>query len=298
MTDKRIRALAFDDMVRVVIINAQKSVQEAHDRHDTWHTATAALGRSLIGSALLASTLKGDDRLQVDIQGSGPIGRITVDVDGKGFIRAAIQNPHVALGLNEAGKIDVSGGIGLPGTLTVTKHIQDGQPYTGQVPLVSGELGDDFTYYMAVSEQIPSAVGVSVLVESDESVRAAGGFMIQMLPNATEEVIQEVEDRIAKLGLFSTLLDQGYSLVELLDKLVGEKNHRVISEEKVTYFCPCNKAYYADRLAVIGTDELKAIIEEDQQAEVVCHYCNTAYHYTLEELEEIYQSASDQEGHK
>lgn len=200
MSDQLVKALAFDKQVRLYLVNAKETVSEAQKRHDTWHTASAALGRSLIASLLLAANLKGEDRLSVDIQGSGPLGRILVEADNQGQVRGFVNQAHLALPLNSQGKLDVAGAVGLPGTLTVNKLIQGSrEPYQGRVPLISGELGEDFTYYMAVSEQTPTAIGLSVLVDKDETVKAAGGFMVQMLPGASEETIQTVEAKLAAL---------------------------------------------------------------------------------------------------
>ncbi|HFI0463277.1 TPA: Hsp33 family molecular chaperone HslO [Streptococcus suis] len=288
MKDQLLKALAYDGMVRVFVLDMTQTVQEAHLRHDTWHTSTAALGRTLVATALLAANLKGDDRLSVEVAGSGPSGRILADGDGQGHVRGYIQNPHVALELNAQGKLDVAGAVGLPGTLTVRKYIADSDhPFSGQVPLISGELAEDFTYYMALSEQTPSSIGLSVLVNPDESVAAAGGFMIQVMPGITEEVIVALEEKIASLGRFSDLLDQGKSLEELLEILVGKDNARILDRQDVSFTCPCSKDRFANSLKMIGNEELQAMIDEDQGAETVCHYCNEKYHFSIAELQAL-----------
>lgn len=285
MTDQLLKALAFDGKIRVFVLDLTQTVQEAHVRHDTWHTSTAALGRTLVATALLAANLKGEDRLAVEVSGEGPSGRIVTEGDGKGNLRGYIQNPHVALELNANGKLDVAGAVGLPGTLTVRKYITgNDHPFSGQVPLISGELGEDFTYYMALSEQTPSSIGLSVLVNPDESVAAAGGFMIQVMPDVTEDVIVALEERIAKIGRFSDLLDQGKPLEELLDILVGENNSIILDRFPVQFICPCSKERFANSLKMIGKDEIRAMIEEDHGAETVCHYCNEHYHFSEAEL--------------
>ncbi|MBK0347452.1 Hsp33 family molecular chaperone HslO [Aerococcaceae bacterium zg-ZJ1578] len=288
MTDQILKALAFDGQVRVFVLDLTQSVDEAHRRHDTWHTATAALGRTLVATSLLASNLKGEDRISVEILGEGPVGRIITDGDSVGNVRGYIQNPHVALELNSKGKLDVAGAVGLPGTLTVRKYITGtDEPFSGQVPMISGELAEDFTYYMAISEQTPSSIGLSVLVNPDESVAAAGGFMIQVMPGATEETITILEQRINAIGRFSDLLDQKKPLEELLDILVGEGNSQILDKHDVAFYCPCSKERFANSLKMIGNTELQAIIDEDGQAETVCHYCNEHYHFTKEELESL-----------
>ncbi|MBS4455296.1 Hsp33 family molecular chaperone HslO [Tuanshanicoccus lijuaniae] len=288
MTDKILKALAFDGQVRVFVLDLTQSVDEAHRRHDTWHTATAALGRTLVATSLLASNLKGEDRLSVEILGEGPVGRIITDGDSMGNVRGYIQNPHVALELNSKGKLDVAGAVGLPGTLTVRKYITGtDEPFSGQVPMISGELAEDFTYYMAISEQTPSSIGLSVLVNPDESVAAAGGFMIQVMPGATEETIDTLEQRINAIGRFSDLLDQKKPLEELLEILVGEDNSQILDKHEVAFYCPCSKERFANSLKMIGNSELQTIIDEDGQAETVCHYCNEHYHFSKEELQAL-----------
>lgn len=286
MTDQILKALAFDGQVRVFVLDLTQSVDEARRRHDTWHTATAALGRTLVATSLLGSNLKGEDRLSVEILGEGPVGRIVTDGDSIGNVRGYIQNPHVALELNDKGKLDVAGAVGLPGTLTVRKYITGAdEPFSGQVPLISGELAEDFTYYMAISEQTPSSIGLSVLVNPDESVAAAGGFMIQVMPGATEETLDTLEARIHSLGRFSDLLEQKKSLEELLDILVGENNSQILDKHEVSFYCPCSKERFANSLKMVGKDEIRAMIDEDNGAQTVCHYCNEHYQFTPSELE-------------
>lgn len=288
MTDQILKALAFDGQVRIFVLDLTNSVEEARRRHDTWHTATAAMGRTLVATSLLASNLKGEDRLSVEVLGEGPVGRIVADGDSVGNVRGYIQNPHVALELNAKGKLDVAGAVGLPGTLTVRKYITGAEePFSGQVPLISGELAEDFTYYMAISEQTPSSIGLSVLVNPDESVAAAGGFMIQMMPGATEETIVELEKRINNLGRFSDLLDQKKPLEELLEILVGENNSQILDKHELAFYCPCSKERFANSLKMVGETELREMIEEDNGAETVCHYCNEHYHFSGEELERL-----------
>lgn len=291
MTDQLLKALAYDGQVRVYVLNFKNSVQEAHERHDTWHTATAVLGRTLIATSLLAANLKGEDRLAVEIQGEGPVGKVVTEGNSLGNVRGYIQNPHVALELNQDGKLDVAGAVGLPGTLKISKYLTGAtEPFTGQIPLVSGELGEDFTYYMAVSEQTPSSIGLSVLVNPDESVAAAGGFMIQVMPDATEETLADLEKRIQSIGRFSTLLSQNKSLVELLHLLVGEEGVAIVDQHEVSFECPCSKERFARSLKMIGEESLTQIIEEDHGAETVCHYCNEKYNFTEDELRKILEN--------
>lgn len=287
MADQLLKALAYDGQVRVFVLDATDTVNEARERHETWHTATAVLGRSLAATALLAANLKGTDRLSVEIIGEGPVGRILADGDAHGNVRGYVTNPKVALELNDKGKLDVAAAVGLPGTLVVRKYIGDSEPFAGQVPLVSGELAEDFTYYMALSEQTPSSIGLSVLVNPDETVAAAGGFMLQVMPGATDETIDALEKRIASLGRFSDELESSESIEALLDLLVGEGNSEILDYLPIKFLCSCTKERFAQGLQSIGRKEIEAMIAEDQGAEVVCHYCNNHYDFTEDELKAL-----------
>lgn len=292
MTDKLIKALAIDNEIRVYVLNATNMVSEAQMRHDSWNTATAALGRAMVGTTLLGATLKGSDKLTVRIEGNGPIGHIVVDSNAQGETKGYIHNPKVSLELNGSGKLDVRGAVGTEGMLTVSKDLGMKEPFVGQVPLVSGELGEDFTYYMANSEQVPSAIGVSVLVNSDESVKAAGGFMIQVLPGATDETIDRVEETIAQLPLVSSLLESGETPEQILNLIVGEANSNILEEMPVSFTCDCSKDRFGDAIVTLGADEIQEMIDEDHGAEAVCHFCRTQYEFSEEELEELKEASS------
>ena len=287
MKDQLLTALAFDGQLRVLVLDSTGVASEAQRRHGTWHTATAALGRTLAATLLLAANSKGEENIRVEILGEGPIGRIIADGDAHGNVRGFVSNPEVALELNAQGKLDVAGAVGLPGMLTVRKLLGKKELFAGQVPLISGELAEDFTYYMAVSEQTASCIGLSVLVNADETVAASGGFMIQVMPGATDETIDYIEKRIGELGRFSDLLESQPSLEALLDLLVGEGNAQVISKEPVRFHCDLDKVAFAKGIQSLGKQEIQAMIEEDGGAEVVCHYCNDRYYFNEIELREI-----------
>lgn len=288
MTDRLIKALAYNDEIRIYLVDATEMVEKARQTHDSWSTATAALGRTMIASTLLGATLKNkQDKLTVRVQGDGPVGGIIVDANMFAENKAYIQNPHVALELNEAGKLDVRGAVGTEGSLTITKDQGLKTPFVGQVPLISGELGEDFTYYMAVSEQTPSSFGLSVLVNPDESVQVAGGFMIQVLPDVSEETISQLEKALANMTPVSTILEEGHSLENLLEHLVGEGNYRVLEEIPVSFKCDCSKERFADAIVSLGKKEIQSMIDEDNGAEAECHFCRTKYNYSATELEEL-----------
>lgn len=292
MTDSLIKALAYNDEIRIYVINATDMVGEAKRVHDTWSVATAALGRTMIGATLVGATLKNEqDKLTVRLQGDGPVGSIIVDANMHGNTKAYIQNPHVSLELNESGKLDVRGAVGTEGFLTISKDQGLKTPFVGQVPIVSGEIAEDFTYYMAVSEQTPSSFGLSVLINPDESVRVAGGFMIQVLPGASDETINRLEESIQNLEQVSNILDNDTSLTNLLDHIVGKDNYRVLEEMPVAFKCDCSKERFAGAIISLGKDEIQQMIDEDGGAEAVCHFCRSKYHYSAEELEELKEQA-------
>jgi len=246
----------------------------------------------MIGATLLSATLKNEqDKLTVRIQGDGPLGHLVVDGNMYGEMKAYVQNPHVSLELNEERKIDVKGAVGTEGMLAVTKDQGLKNPFVGQVPLVSGELAEDFTYYMAVSEQTPSSFGLSVLVNPDESVKSAGGFMIQVLPGASDETIDQVEQTIQDLPQVSKLLEEETDLEELLVALVGEGNYKLLEEMPVKFKCDCSKERFAISIQTLGQDEIQQMIDEDGGAEAECHFCRNKYHYSVEELEALKKEA-------
>lgn len=288
MADSLIKALAYNDEVRIYVINATEMVEEARKLHDTWNVATAALGRSIIGTTLIGATLKNEqDKLTMRLQGNGPIEGIVVDSNMHGETKAYIKNPHVSLDLNEKGKLDVKGAVGTEGILSITKDLGLKQPFSGQINLVSGELAEDFTYYMAVSEQTPSSFGLSVLVNPDETVQVAGGFMIQVLPEVSEETLDQIEEMLKSLPQVSNFLDETDSLELLLEQLAGKDNYRILEEIPVTFKCDCSKERFADAIISLGKQEIQDMIDEDNGAEAVCHFCRRTYDYNVEELEAL-----------
>ncbi|WP_326717061.1 Hsp33 family molecular chaperone HslO [Vagococcus jeotgali] len=292
-TDYLVKALCFNGEIRAMATRTTGIVREAQERHDTWRASTAALGRTLTGALMLGSMHKNEETLTVKIQGDGPVGAIVADADAKGHVKGYIQNPQVNLPANEKGKIDVSGAVGLNGTLSVVKDLGLREPFTGQVPLVSGELAEDFTYYLANSEQVPSAVGLSVLVdnENNDAVKAAGGFMIQVMPNASEETLVEIETRLAQIPQVSNLLDKGETPEEILYRLLGKENVEILETMPVEFYCNCSKERFSAAMMTLGVDELTQMIEEDEGAEAVCHFCGEKYFYTPEELQDLRDEA-------
>lgn len=292
MTDYLLKSLCYDGQVRVYTIDATEAVAEVQRRHETWSASSAALGRTMIGALLLGATLKGEEKMTVKVEGDGPVGHIIVDSNGKGEVKGYIANPKVNLPLNEAGKLDVRGAVGTEGSLTVTKDLGMKEAFSGQVPLVSGELGEDFTYYMANSEQTPSAIGLSVLVDTDDSIKAAGGFMIQVMPGATEETITGLEKQLAEIPMISQLMENGEKPEEILNRLVGEGNANILEKMPITFKCDCSKDRFARAIIALGAKEIDEMIVEDQGAEASCHFCGNHYHYSVADLEALKAEAN------
>ena len=288
MSDYLVKSLAFDGQIRAYVVDATETVSTAQKLHDTWSAASAALGRSLVGTLLLASaSLQGDETMTVKINGNGPVGGIVVDGNANGTVKGYVQNPHVHLPLNDKHKIDVKGAVGTEGFLAVTKDLGLKEPFTGQVPLVSGELGEDFTYYLAKSEQIPSSVGLSVFVNSDNSIETAGGFMIQVMPGAKEETISQIEKRLAEIPMVSEMMRDGKKPEDILNEILGAENVKVLDKMPVSYHCDCSRERFLGVLTSLPTDQLQEMADEDHGAEAVCHFCGKKYQFTEDELRKI-----------
>ena len=285
MSDYLIRALAFDNTIRAYAVRSTETVSEAQRRHYTWPTATAALGRSMTATVMMGAMLKGEEKLTVKIEGNGPLGPIVADANAKGEVRGYATHPQTHFDLNEKGKLDVRRAVGTEGMLTVVKDLGLRDYFTGQVPLVSGEIAEDFTQYFVVSEQVPSAVGLGVLVNPDNTVKAAGGFVIQVMPGATDETITELEKRISTVEPISKLIDRGLTPEEILEEVLGRENVQVIDRMSVTFSCNCSRERFGNAIIGLGEKEIRDMIEEDGQAEAECHFCLEKYVYTKEDLE-------------
>lgn len=291
MKDYLVKALGYKGQVRAYAVSTTETVSEAQRRHYTWPTASAALGRSMTAGVMMGAMLKGDDKLTIKIEGGGPIGTILVDSNAKGEVRGYVTNPQTHFDLNENGKLDVARAVGTEGMLTVVKDLGLKDYFTGQTPIVSGELGEDFTYYFVTSEQVPSSVGVGVLVNPDNTIQAAGGFILQLLPNTDEETITAIEERLKTIAPISTLIKAGKSPEDILEELLGEGNVQVLETMPVSFVCQCSKERIENALVSLGKDEIRNIIEEEGQAEANCHFCNEKYHFSKEELEQLEKDA-------
>lgn len=289
--DYLIKALAYDGQVRAYAINSTNTVSEAQKRHYTWPTASAALGRTMTAGVMLGAMLKGEDKLTIKVEGGGPIGIILVDSNAKGEVRGYVTNPQTHFDLNGQGKLDVRRAVGTEGTLTVVKDLGMREHFSGQVPIVSGEIGDDFTYYLVSSEQTPSSVGVGVLVNPDNSILAAGGFLLQLLPGTDEDTITKIEERLKTIPPISRLIEKGLSPEDILEELVGKENLKILEKMPVSFVCPCSRERIESAIISLGQEEIEAMIEEDEKAEASCHFCNETYQFTKDDLVELLKQA-------
>ena len=291
MSDYIVRATAANAQIRAFAATTRDLVEVARKSHDTSPVATAALGRLLTGGAMMGVMMKGDkDVLTLQIKCSGPIGGLTVTADSLGNVKGYVNQPQVILPANAQGKLDVGGALGL-GVLSVIKDLGLKEPYVGQTELKTGEIGDDLTYYFASSEQVPSAVGLGVLMEKDNTVRQAGGFIIQLMPFAEEEVIAQLEKNLAEVTSVTELLDQGYTPEMLLEKLLGNMGLEINEKMETGFSCNCDKVRVGKVLISLGEKELQSMIDEGQDIELNCHFCNTNYKFTVEELKELLELA-------
>lgn len=294
MSDKIIKFLAHEGRVSVICANTTKMVEEARKTHDMSPVVTAAFGRLLTITSIMATEMKGSkDKLTVQLKGNGPIGVMIATANNKPIVKGYATNPVVELPLNEDGKLDVSGAVGYEGYINIVKDIGLKDPYIGISPLVSGEIAEDFANYFVNSEQRNSAVALGVLVDKN-GVRASGGYLINPMPDATEEDISIVEQSIFKAGAMSKMLDQNLTLEEIAKKITGDENVEIIEDSIVPeYKCDCSKEHMQDALMTIGKEELEDIIEKEGKAELVCHFCNKKYEFNKEELENILRSIDE-----
>ena len=282
--DYIIRATAANQQIRAFAITSRELVETARQRHNTSPVATAALGRLLTGGAMMGVMMKGDnDILTLMMKGDGPIHGVTVTADSKGNVKGYVGNPNVIIPANYAGKLDVGAAIGY-GTLTVIKDMGLKEPYSSQVPLGTSEVAEDLTYYFATSEQVPSAVGLGVLMSKDNAVKQAGGFIVQVMPFAEEETIKILEERIGKISSITDMLEEGMTPEDILKEVMGDMDVQ-FTDKIPTYFqCNCSKERIVRALAGISKKELDEIINDGKEINVRCDFCNTDYKFSVEEL--------------
>ena len=287
MNDYIIRATAANDQIRAFAAVTTEMVETAREHHNTSPVATAALGRLLTAGAMMGSMMKGEkDVLTLQIKAGGPLQGITVTADSQGNVKGYVGNPDVCIPANSKGKLDVAGAVG-PGFLTVIKDMGLKEPYSGQVMLQTCEIAEDLTYYFATSEQVPSAVGLGVLMNKNNTVRQAGGFIVQLMPFAEEEVISRLEQNVQKINSVTNLLEEGHTPESLLEKVLEGFDMQINEKMDTRFHCNCSKERVAKALISIGRKELNEMIQEGKPIEMNCHLCNTNYNFTVEELKEI-----------
>ena len=290
MKDYIVRATAAGAQIRAFAAVTTELTEEARQRHGTSPVATAALGRLLTGGALMGSMMKNpDDLLTVQIRCSGPIGGLTVTADSSGNVKGYVNEPGVMLPAKN-GKLDVGGALG-QGVLTVIKDMGLKEPYSGQTILQTGEIAEDLTYYFAASEQVPSSVGLGVLMERENKVRCAGGFIVQVMPFIEEDVLARLEENVSSLPSVTAMLDEGHTPEDMLGKVLEGLDLQVTDTLQAQFSCNCSKERVASAIVSIGKKDIQSMIDDGEDIEVKCHFCNTAYNYSVEELKELLRRA-------
>lgn len=283
--DRLIRGISKDGTVKLTAVTTREMTEKARQIHKTLPVATAALGRTMAAVSMMGNALKKDGAsLTARINGGGPIGTVLVTSDESGNVRGYVQNPHVDIPLKPNGKLDVGGAVGTNGMLTVIRDLGTGEPYNGSVELVSGEIAEDFTQYFFESDQVPTACGLGVLVDRDQSVIAAGGYIVQLMPGADESVAERLDESVRKAGAVTAMLSEG-SLEELIYKVMDGFEPQLLEEDEITYKCYCSREKIRNAIAGIDRNELKTMLSEDQKIEVKCQYCGNTYSFTEKDFD-------------
>ena len=291
MKDYMVRATAADAQIRAFACTTKNLVEVARKAHNTSPVMSAALGRLLSAGAMMGSMLKGEkDLLTLQIKGDGPGGGVTVTADSNGNVKGYVDVPDVILPANAKGKLDVSGAMG-NGYLQIIRDLGLKEPYVGKIELQTGEIAEDLTYYFAVSEQIPSGVGLGVLMEKDNTVKQAGGFIIQLMPFASEEAISRLEENLSKMTSVTKMLEEGNTPEQMLQIILDGFDVEFTEEKPVQFYCNCDKERVEKALISVGKKELQAMIDDGETIEVNCHFCNTNYGFTVDELKGMYKKA-------
>ena len=291
MKDYMVRATAANAQIRAFACTTRETVETARASHNTSPVVTAALGRLLSAGAMMGSMLKGDDELiTLQIKGDGPIGGLTVTADMNGHVKGYANVPDVILPANAQGKLDVGGAVGA-GVLSVIRDMGLKDPYVGQIELQTGEIAEDLTYYFATSEQVPSSVGLGVLLNKDNTIRQAGGFIIQLMPFTDDKVIDQLEEKLKGMDSVTKLLDQGMSPEQLLEYLLGDFGLEMNDTVPASWYCNCSRERVAKAIVSIGSKDIREMIQDNKPVEVKCHFCNHAYNFDIEDLKEILKAA-------
>lgn len=292
MTDYMVRATAANAQIRAFAVTSRELVEQARAAHDTSPVVTAALGRLMTGGVMMGSMLKGEnDMLTLQIGGSGPVHGLTVTADSKGTVKGYADNPQAMMPPNSAGKLDVGGVIGA-GVLTVIKDMGLKEPYSSAIELKTGEIADDLTYYFAASEQVPSSVALGVLMDRNNTVKQAGGFILQLMPFTEEQVIDQLERKLSAMKPITAMLEDGSTPEQILELVLGDMGLEITDTMPVRFQCNCSRERVEKVLISLGRKELQSLIDEGKDVELNCHFCNQRYVFGVEELKEIYRKIS------
>lgn len=284
MKDYLVKAYAFDGTVRLYAANTTNLVSHAQKIHDLWPTSAAALGRLLTGAVIMGAMYKKDDELTIRVDGNGPIGGLVATTNAKGEVRGYLSNPHVFLQY-DSGKLNVGQAVGL-GQIHVTKDLKVRDMFTSSSEIQTGEIAEDLAYYFTVSEQIPSAVGLGVLVNDDNSILASGGFILQIMPGCKEETIKLIEERLADIKPVSQMVEEGYTPEKIIQEITKD-DRQLLQELELKYVCNCSREKFEKGLISLGRDQLTSILEEDGEIETSCHFCNTKYHFDEKQIQSL-----------
>ncbi|MBS4980551.1 MAG: Hsp33 family molecular chaperone HslO [Lachnospiraceae bacterium] len=292
MADYIVRATAANNQIRAFAATTKETVEAARQAHNTSPVATAALGRLLTGGAMMGSMMKNDsDMLTIQIKGDGPIGGLTVTADSKGNVKGYVEHPEVMLPPNAQGKLDVAGALGI-GLISVIKDMGLKEPYVGQTILQTSEIAEDLTYYFATSEQVPSSVGLGVLMEHDNTLKQAGGFIVQLMPFVEEEVVDRLEANIKKISSVTSMLDRGMTPEEILGEVLDGFDVEVKDTMPAQFYCNCTKERVEKAIISIGKKDIQEMIEDGKPIEVNCHFCGKSYEFSVEELKTLIKKAT------
>lgn len=291
MSDYIIRATAANDSIRAFCASTKDIVETARINHNTSPVVTAALGRLLTAGAMMGSMLKSeDDLLTLQLRGAGPMKGVTVTANSNAQVKGYPINPDVVIPANSKGKLDVAGAIGV-GVLSVIKDMGLKDPYVGQVELISGEIAEDLTYYFATSEQVPSSVALGVLMNKDNTVRCAGGFIIQVLPGASDDILDMLEEKLKGLPSFTTMLDEGLSPEDILERILGDMDLKIMEKVDTSFTCNCDKKRVEKVIISLGKKEIDEMIRDNEPIEVKCQFCNRAYEFDTSDLKMLRKEA-------
>lgn len=288
MSDILVKALGYNSHARIYAVTTTDALNLIGDRLSYFPSALDALGRVMSMGAIMGGTLKGEETATLRIDGDGQIGRIVVDANAHGAIRGYAENPHCHFEYNDF-RLNAKATIGSKGMITIIKDLKLKEPFIGYTPIINGEIAEDFAYYYLVSEQIPTAISLGVLVDTEGRAVTSGGFMIQLLPNTPEEVAIEIENKIKSLPTISEMLSSGFTPEDIINNLA--KDAKILSTTPIEFKCNCSKEKFAKGILSLGSKEIKEIIDEDKEANTTCHFCGNDYHFDFDELTSLYEEA-------